>query len=199
MTVFDISQKPSMQGYLDLLVQFNAAMNLVGPMDRGSMERELILDSLAPVGVWPGGAVAMDVGSGAGLPGIPLAIAFPETRFLLVEPRKKRAQFLKICAHRLGLENVEVFEARLEDREWPDLDLAISKAVFSPPEFLEKLTPRVRSGGHLISMYAASASAELSDAAERLGLMLVAEVADVSQVTGHATDVGRAVRVWKKP
>lgn len=189
----------TLEAYVDLLLQFNASMNLIGPMDRELIVAELILDSLVPAFVWPAGKTAVDVGSGAGLPGIPLAVAFPEVQFCLVEPRKKRAQFLKIAAHRLGLKNIEVFEKRIEDLPPRSFDIATSKAVFQPVEFLDVMGHWVGSGGALISMCAADAQAELENFAQKMALKKRAEIPDSSEKTQKKSDIQRAVYVWEKP
>lgn len=188
-----------LETYVDLLLQFNASMNLIGPMSRELIVAELILDSLVPAFVWPPGKTAVDVGSGAGLPGIPLAVAFPDVQFCLVEPRKKRAQFLKIAAHRLGLKNVEVFEKRIEDMPTRSFDIATSKAVFQPVEFLDVMGHWIGSGGSLISMCAADAAPELEEFAQKMALKKRAEIPDSSEKTQKKSDIQRAVYVWEKP
>jgi 16S rRNA (guanine527-N7)-methyltransferase len=188
-----------LEAYVDLLLQFNTSMNLIGPMSRELIIAELILDSLVPAFVWPAGKTAVDVGSGAGLPGIPLAVAFPDVQFCLVEPRKKRAQFLKIAAHRLELKNVEVFEKRIEDLPIRSFDIATSKAVFLPVEFLDVMGAWVGSGGALISMCAADAEPELEEFALKMALKKRAEIPDSSEKTQKKSDIQRAVYVWGKP
>lgn len=197
--IFTELKDDKFQRYLDLLEQFNASMNLVGPMSQATMMRELILDSLAPLTVWPKPAArVVDVGSGAGLPGIPLAISRPDCEFMLVEPRKKRAQFLRIVAHRLDLKNVHVTESRIEDTGFEPFDIAISKAVFAPDEFLNVMVKYVNPSGFLISMCAENASTIVHETAADLHLRLVSEIPDVSTITGYKTEVLRSVIVWQK-
>ncbi len=192
------SKSATLESFVDLLLQFNASMNLIGPMTREVIIDELILDSLVPALIWPSGNTAVDVGSGAGLPGIPLAVAFPDIQFCLVEPRKKRAQFLKIASHRLSLKNVEVFEKRLEDLPSRTFDIATSKAVFQPVEFLEKMIPWVNVGGALVSICAADAESDLVPFAVANALKKRAEIRDSSDKTGKKTEIQRAVFVWEK-
>lgn len=98
------------------------------------------------------GAQWVDVGSGAGLPGIPLAIAYPATRFVLVEPQRRRAGFLELVAEDLGLRNVEVAVTRLQDLTGLS-DVAVAKAFSSREasggsgETLALLAGHVRQGG----------------------------------------------------
>src|SRR5690606_18108102 len=85
-----------------------------GPLDEERALRELILDSLtAAQAMRPHGRI-LDIGSGAGLPGLPLKILCPECPITLIEPRQKRANFMRIAVNRLGLRDVTVIDARLE-------------------------------------------------------------------------------------
>ena len=99
--------------YLGLLSHWNKAFNLTAIRDTDEMLRKHLLDSL---GVLPyiGDGRVLDVGSGAGLPGIPLAIAMPETRFVLIDSNGKKTRFLTQVKITLGLENVEVVKQRVE-------------------------------------------------------------------------------------
>ncbi|MEZ4458314.1 MAG: 16S rRNA (guanine(527)-N(7))-methyltransferase RsmG [bacterium] len=189
----------AIEKYVDLLIEFNNSMNLIGPMKKPEIIAELILDSLVPLLIWPPGIEVLDVGSGAGLPGIPLAIARPDLQFRLVEPRKKRSQFLKIVANRLGLKNVRVWANRLEELPVQPVDVAISKAVFSPVDFLKNLGPWTANGGFMISMCASDALGELERYAAEHALKKCAEISDAAQVTGHATEIQRSVLVWQTP
>jgi 16S rRNA (guanine527-N7)-methyltransferase len=88
----------------------------------------------------------VDVGSGAGFPGLPLACCYPETSFVLAEPLRRRAGFLDVQVATLGLTNVTVDPRRAE--ELPSLfDVAVSRALASPPQALTKLSALVRPGG----------------------------------------------------
>ena len=200
---FDVLQADDrgarIEKYVDLLIEFNSAMNLIGPMNKAEILAELILDSLAPLAIWPSGERVLDVGSGAGLPGIPLAIARPDLQFHLVEPRKKRSQFLKIVANRLGLKNVRVSANRLEELPIAPVDIAISKAVFSPVEFLQNLGPWTHGGGFLISMCASDALDELGKFADGIALKKCAVISDVSELTGQMSEIQRSVVVWQTP
>lgn len=168
-----MSLNPKLEQYMDLLQHFNESSNLIGPMDRATIQRDLIEDSLKSAQhVAPSGR-ALDVGSGAGLPGLPLAIIYPDAHFTLVEPRKKRTQFLRIATNRLGLKDrVQVIEERIEtvtlDPDFECFDWVVSKAFTSPPLFLKQALEWVRPGGHIISMISAQDWAELQDVAKEL-------------------------------
>ena len=101
--------------HLRMIAEVNEYMNLT----RITSEREAIvkhiLDSVLPWRLFLGARSVMDAGTGAGLPGIPLAVLFPDTRFLLVESVQKKARFVESVVQALGLRNVEVSSQRAED------------------------------------------------------------------------------------
>src|SRR5690554_1378718 len=121
-----------LEQYVGLLLQFNEAMNLIGPMDRQEVIDELFIDSLVAAEARAPAGPILDVGTGAGLPGLVLKIVFEDLPITLVEPRRKRATFLKIVAHRLGLSDVSIRNERIEEVEGAAFDYVISKA-FQPP------------------------------------------------------------------
>jgi len=107
--------------YIQLIEQYNPTLSLVGTDTRHGLILRHILDSLAPLGVisnllaeYGGNRTVADIGSGAGLPGIPLAIALPDAAFTLIECKGRRAHFLRTARAELGLANVTVEEAEME-------------------------------------------------------------------------------------
>jgi len=100
--------------YLELLERWNRVHNLTAVRDPGEMVTRHLLDSLAALSYIEGPAV-IDVGSGAGLPGIPVALARPELSLTLVEARGRRARFLEHVVDRLALTNVRVADVRVQD------------------------------------------------------------------------------------
>jgi 16S rRNA (guanine527-N7)-methyltransferase len=149
--------------YIEEIERFNPAYGLVGTKDRRELVVKHILDSLAPLGVLlrllgyaapscPASAPPLiaDVGSGAGLPGIPLAIILPEARFTLIERMGRRAGFLQNTLAVLGLENVTVEEGEMEKAPPGRFDLAVFRA-FRPLEkpVLKGLLRLIREGGSL--------------------------------------------------
>jgi len=119
--------------YLQLLDKWNKAYNLSGIKEVQRMVAYHLLDSLAIVPHIDGNII-LDVGTGAGLPGIPLAICFPEKKFLLLDSNGKKTRFLFQVRMELGLENVEVFHNRLEtfqSREQIDIVLCRAYATLS--------------------------------------------------------------------
>jgi 16S rRNA (guanine527-N7)-methyltransferase len=121
-----------------LLKKANKAIRLVSqtePMDLAYH----ILDSAAALRLaLPDGSI-LDVGSGGGLPGIPLAILEPQRNFCLLESRQRRATFLEYACLSLELDNVRIQCARFEDIDFQDMNIAISRALAAPDTFLEML------------------------------------------------------------
>ncbi|TVQ99018.1 MAG: hypothetical protein EA398_12640 [Deltaproteobacteria bacterium] len=140
--------------YTALLLDVGARTNLVGTLDPERLLDEIVLDSvhLAEVLPEPPG-VLLDVGSGAGLPGLPVLLARPDWRAVLLEPRRRRVDFLRHAVDSLGLrERAQVVEARLDDALAADLldvpfDAVAAKAVFPPPQWAERARDLVRTGG----------------------------------------------------
>jgi 16S rRNA (guanine527-N7)-methyltransferase len=107
-------------------------------------------DSLEALPFLPQGPIA-DIGSGAGFPGVPLAIASPERRFTLVETRRKRASFLATAAARLGLENAKVLQARSDELPRESWGAVVTRATFSRETDLLACLELLESGGVLIA------------------------------------------------
>lgn len=143
-------------GYVALLVKWNRTYNLTAIRDPLAMVAHHLLDSLSVLPHLPlaaeHGALA-DAGSGAGLPGIPLAIARPRWRIALAESSQKKAAFLRQATIELALDNVEVHEGRVEAwRPQPLFDLVISRAFAALAEFIAACRHLVAPGGTLAAM-----------------------------------------------
>lgn len=111
----DATQTQRLLGYLALLIKWNKAYNLTAVRDPHEMVSRHLLDSLSVVPfVAEGGERWLDVGSGGGMPGIPLAILFPERRFTLLDSNGKKTRFLTQVKLELGLGNLDVVHGRVE-------------------------------------------------------------------------------------
>ena len=130
-----------LEGFAALLEEWNGVHNLTGARNRGEIEANIV-DSLVPTGFVERPTSLLDVGTGAGFPGLLLAVAWPETETVLCEPLKKRAAFLRLAALELGLERTTVVRERVERLRHPPFELISSRAV-SDTALLLKLTQGV--------------------------------------------------------
>ncbi|ASR44903.1 16S rRNA (guanine(527)-N(7))-methyltransferase [Xanthomonas citri pv. mangiferaeindicae] len=131
--------------YLALLARWNRTYNLTAIREPREMVVRHLLDSLAMTPHAAGLATLADLGTGPGLPGIPLAIALPELRVTLVESNGKKARFLREAVRQLRLRNAEVAESRIEAVDRPGAFAAITaRALATLPDILV-------AGGHLLA------------------------------------------------
>lgn len=166
-------------GYHALLTEWNTRMNLTGDTDfETSLDRHYT-DSLAPLAfesLFFEGASLIDVGSGAGFPGLPLAIARPDLKVTLLDSLMKRIDFLSAVVEESELSNVRLIHARAEDagrsaEERERYDLAVARAVAPLPVLCELLLPFVRVGGKMACYKGPAASEEL-EAGQRAARLL---------------------------
>ncbi|WP_374380829.1 16S rRNA (guanine(527)-N(7))-methyltransferase RsmG [Thermomonas sp.] len=140
-------------GYLALLARWNATYNLTAIRDPRDMVAKHLLDSLAMQPFVRGLRTLADLGTGPGLPGIPLAIATPALQVTLVESNGKKARFLREAARQLGLGNVQVAESRIEAfRPGTHFDAITARALATLPLILELGGHLPGPGGRLLAM-----------------------------------------------
>jgi 16S rRNA (guanine527-N7)-methyltransferase len=149
----DESQCAKMTAHLDLLDDWNTRMNLTAIRERPAQVTKHVLDSLAVVPWLSGAKRVADVGSGAGFPGIPLAIALPGVHFALVESIGKKCRFLEHVRDELGLTNVEVVQSRAETCK-PEVrfDVVLARAVGPLVDLVRNAGALVVGGGRLLAM-----------------------------------------------
>ena len=153
--------------YLNLLARWNRVHNLTGIRDPEALIDRHLAESLALRPLVSGDSVA-DIGSGAGLPGIPLAIALPHIRFTLIESRRKRVSFLRHVATALALANVAVEHARAEDVTAGPFATVVARAVAAPADLIAIAEPLIAPGGRLVVLTGDAKSREIVAAATRL-------------------------------
>ncbi len=159
--------------YLSELKKWNKAYNLTALKTDEDIIVKHFLDSLLYLKAIPEGEVSvMDVGSGAGFPGIPIKIVRPEIAMYLVEPSRKKASFLRHIISALGLEKIEVVEKRIEEIKALSVDVAVTRALFDIRDFCRKAFPLLKEGGRLIVSKGPKVNEELK-AAKRMDYELL--------------------------
>ena len=154
---------PPLLAYLDLLARWNRTYNLTAVRDPREMVPRHLLDSLAMEPFLVGIATLADLGTGPGLPGIPLAIARPRLRVTLVEANGKKARFLREAVRTLGLDNAEVAESRIEALDRPGaFDAITARALATLPQILGFGGHLLARGGRLLAMKGARPDEEIA-------------------------------------
>ena len=142
-------------------------LGLLGPRELYKLwSRHILNSAVVAETVEPEDHVA-DVGSGAGLPGIPMAIALPEAHFVLIEPMERRSNWMLEVIQELGLTNVEVRRARAEEVLDLKFDIVTARAVAALDKLLRLTVPLLKPGGSLIALKGSKAAAEI-EAAKKL-------------------------------
>jgi 16S rRNA (guanine527-N7)-methyltransferase len=175
------------------LAQYGEELGLIGPLELPRLWSRHILNCgiVAPL---LHGRVG-DVGSGAGLPGLVLAIARPDVEFVLIEPMERRTAWLNDQVAELGLTNVTVVRDRAEDvRRDVLLDQVTARAVSALKKLIPMTAPLVRPGGELVLMKGAGAAAEIEAASKQIRTFKLLNVEVLTLGEGLLDDVTRVVR-----
>jgi 16S rRNA (guanine527-N7)-methyltransferase len=171
------TQAAAFERYQALLLEWNQKFNLTAITDPGEMQLKHFYDSLTCLRAIPPDAKSLiDIGCGAGLPGIPLKIMLPGLKLVLVDSVGKKVEFCRIAAQELGLTDVTALHARAEDlgqdkahRE--QYDWAVARAVAPLPVLAEYLLPLVRVGGSMLAQKGSSAADELEQANKAIRIL----------------------------
>ncbi len=157
------SQAASLLKLLDDLAHWNRTHNLTAITKRDDMITRHLLDSLSVQAELAGQTVA-DVGTGAGFPGLPLAVVNPQRQFTLIDSNNKKVRFVAHAARELGLANVATVHARAEAMQ-PDapFDTVIARAFAPLPEMLEKITPLAGLRTRVLAMKGKRPDHEIAD------------------------------------
>ncbi len=176
------------------LVDQGEERGLIGPLELPRIWTRHILNCaiVAPL-LRPG--VVGDVGSGAGLPGLVLAIARPDVQFVLIEPMERRVAWLNEQVAELGLSNTTVLRDRAEDVRLTDrLDQVTARAVRAFRKLIPLTAPLLRDGGELVLMKGAGAAAEVDAATKEMRKFSVHDVEVLTLGEGVLDDVTRVIR-----
>ena len=188
------------RAYAAILARDSDTFGLLGPRELPKLWSRHVLNSgLLGELIQPGDKV-VDVGSGAGLPGIPMAIAVPEAHFTLVEPMERRSNWLVSVVQELGLENVEVIRSRAEDLERTDFTVATARAVAALDKLLRLLTPLIRGSksGTVLAMKGSKAPEEIQLAAKRMERLGFEAPEILTLGEGKAPETATVVRIRLK-
>lgn len=187
---------PAAQAYAHRLATDGVVRGLIGPRESPRLWERHLLNCAVVAEAVPPGARVCDVGSGAGLPGIPMALARPDLRMTLVEPLLRRTTFLEEVVADLGLGNVEVVRGRAEELHGArTFDVVTSRAVAPLPKLLRWSVPLAVPGGLVLAMKGSSAAAEVAAAAKELRRLGVARAEVVEVGLGVVSPLTVLVRV----
>ena len=186
----DLQYIEPLEQFSALLVEKNKVMNLTGITEPREVATLHLLDSLSLLPIAPlSGKTIVDVGTGAGFPGIPLKIVLPDSHVTLLDSLNKRIEFLRESCDTLGLSDVECVHARAEEfghRE--SFDYAVSRAVASLPILCELCLPLVKVGGAFLAMKSSHTEEEIQSAKPAIA-MLGGRIREVVDYTIPTTDI----------
>ena len=177
------------------LVEFGDVLGLIGPLELSRLWSRHLLNSavVAPL-IWKDATVA-DIGTGAGLPGVVLAIARHDAHVTLIEPMERRADWLQVECDRLKLSNVTVIRARAEDVKLPlGVDQVTARAVSALTKLLPLAVPLARSGGQLILMKGVRVGEETTAASKVIHRLRLSDVEVLELGASELLEVTRVFR-----
>ncbi len=182
------------RSYTGELARRGEELGLIGPLELPRIWSRHILNCALVAPLLRAGLVG-DVGSGAGLPGLVLAIARPDVEFVLIEPMERRVEWLATESSRLGLTNVAVIRARAEDTRLPEaLGQVTARAVSALSKLIPLAAPLVRSGGELLFLKGARVVDEVAAAEKQIRKARLSAVEVLELGVGIVPEVTRVFR-----
>ncbi len=162
--------------YYKLLIEWNEKINLTAITDEDEVATKHFLDSLSHGGKIKDGMSVIDVGTGAGFPGLPIKIDNPSLSLTLVDSLNKRVNFLSEVSEKLGLENVQIIHSRAEElgkkpKHREKYDVCVSRAVANLTTLCELCLPFVKVGGYFVSLKGPKADEELAAAKKAIKIL----------------------------
>ena len=199
---FSVDQIEQFYKYMNLLIEWNEKMNLTAITEPKEIILKHFIDSITILKYIDDNSKLVDVGTGAGFPGVPLSIMNPTLKITLVDSLNKRLIFLQEVVKELNLKNIEIVHARAEEfgqnknyRE--KFDIATSRAVANLATLSEYLVPLVKIGGKIISMKASNAKEEINDAQKAIEV-LGGKIEKIEEFDLPESDIGRTIIIIDK-
>lgn len=208
MKLFDIEltelQISQFEKYYELLIEWNEKINLTAITEKDEVWKKHFEDSISIVKAIDMNSVdsLIDVGTGAGFPGIPIKIMFPHIKLTLLDSLNKRINFLNLVIDELGLDNVETIHGRAEDfgkdkKYRENFDLCVSRAVANLSTLSELCIPFIKIGGNFVSYKAEKADEELLAAKKAISILSSGDIKSVELVLSNS-DYNRKLIVINK-
>lgn len=199
---FSVEQMEQFYKYMNLLIEWNEKMNLTAIIEPSEIILKHFIDSITILKDIKDGSTVVDIGTGAGFPGIPLSIMNPTLKITLVDSLNKRLIFLQEVIKELNLKNVELIHARAEEfgrnkKYREKFDIATSRAVANLATLSEYLLPLVKINGQAISMKAGNASQEIEEAQKAIKT-LGGHINRIDEFYLPQTDIARTIIIIDK-
>lgn len=199
---FFMEQAEQFFEYMNLLIEWNEKMNLTAITEPTEIIEKHFIDSLTILNKIDNNQKVVDVGTGAGFPGIPLSIMNPTLKITLVDSLNKRLIFLQEVVAKLNLKNIEIVHARAEEfgqnkKYRENFDIATSRAVANLSTLSEYLIPLVKVGGKVISMKASEAQEEINQAQKAIDV-LGGKINKIEEFNLPQSDIGRTIIIIDK-
>ena len=199
---FSVEQLEQFFAYMNLLIEWNEKMNLTAIVEPNEIILKHFIDSITILKEINNNSKIIDVGTGAGFPGVPLSIMNPTLKITLADSLNKRLIFLQEVVNQLGLKNIEIIHARAEElgknkKYRENFDAATSRAVANLSTLSEYLIPLVKVGGKIISMKAGGAQEEI-EAAKKAIKILGGKIEGIEEFKLPKTEIERTIILIKK-